>query len=148
MGIAYIEGTVRAGRRAARVRFMVDTGALYTVLPQRIWRTLRLKPARALEFTLADGSTITRNISECRIELADRSATSPVVLGERDDGPLLGAVTLETLGLMVNPLTRRVIPISTLPLGALRPISGGFDTAAGGPATRGHEAQSPSIFAM
>ena len=95
-----------------------------------MWRALRLKPARALEFTLADGSTITRQVSECRIELAGRSATSPVVLGEDDDGPLLGAVTLETLGLMVNPLSRRVIPISTLPLGAV------------------HAAQSPSIFAM
>jgi clan AA aspartic protease len=120
MGIAYVDGRVRAGRgKGLQVRFMVDTGALYTVLPARVWRALRLKPARAFEFTLADGSTITRRVSECRIELAGRSATSPVVLGEHDDGPLLGAVTLETLGLMVNPLSRRVIPISTLPLGAV-----------------------------
>jgi len=34
-----------------------------------------------------------------------------VVLGEADEGPLLGAVTLETLGLMVNPLSRKVYPM-------------------------------------
>jgi len=37
-----------------------------------------------------------------------------VVLGERDDAPLLGAV--ETLGLMVNPLTRKVRPMGRLPM--------------------------------
>jgi len=36
------------------------------------------------------------------------------VLGERDDAPLLGAV--ETLGLMVNPLTREVRPMGRLPM--------------------------------
>jgi hypothetical protein len=34
-----------------------------------------------------------------------------VVLGESGEGPLLGAVTLETLGLMLNPLTRAIHPM-------------------------------------
>jgi hypothetical protein len=33
------------------------------------------------------------------------------VCGEDDDGPLLGAVTLETLGLMLNPLSRELLPM-------------------------------------
>ena len=33
------------------------------------------------------------------------------MLGEDDEGPLLGAVTLETLGLMLNPLTREIRPM-------------------------------------
>ena len=60
---------------------------------------------------LADGTTITRGVSECRFTLEGYSATSPVVLGEADDGPLLGAVTLETVGLMVNPLSRTLSPM-------------------------------------
>jgi hypothetical protein len=32
-------------------------------------------------------------------------------LGEERDGALLGAVTLETLGLMLNPLTREILPM-------------------------------------
>jgi hypothetical protein len=39
------------------------------------------------------------------------AATSPVVLGEERDGALLGAVTLETLGFMLNPLTREILPM-------------------------------------
>lgn len=60
---------------------------------------------------LADGTTITRGVSECRFEIEGTAATSPVVLGEGDDSAILGAVTLETLGLMLNPLNRELVPM-------------------------------------
>jgi clan AA aspartic protease len=119
MGLTQVPSRVKRpdGRGAAvRVRFLVDTGALYTVLPEHVWRTLRLKPTSTAEFGLADGTAIVRALSEARFEIAHRTATSPVVLGERDDAPLLGAVTLETLRLMVNPLTREVRPMGPLPM--------------------------------
>jgi predicted aspartyl protease len=93
------------------VRFLVDSGAIYSVLPAKIWRPLRLRAERQVEFTLADGTPIERGVSECRFEIREGAATSPVVLGEEHDGPLLGAVTLETLGLMLNPLTREILPM-------------------------------------
>jgi len=114
MGLTYVPATARRsdGRgRPVRVRFLVDTGAVYTVLPENIWRTLKLKPQRTVEFTLADGTTITRQVSECRFTIEGQTATSPVVLGEAEDAPLLGAVTLETVGLMVNPLSRELLPM-------------------------------------
>jgi predicted aspartyl protease len=93
------------------VRFLLDTGAVYTVLPERFWRGLGLRTQRSVEFTLADGTTITRGVSECRFTVEGQSATSPVVLGRPADAPLLGAVTLETLGLMVHPLSRELLPM-------------------------------------
>src|SRR5439155_935192 len=91
----YLSAADRRRGASVRVRFLVDTGALYTVLPERVWRKLGLKPTNTLEFGLADGTAIVRAVSEARFEIARRTATSPVVLGERDDAPLLGAVTLE-----------------------------------------------------
>ena len=114
MGLTNVRATVAkpSGRgRPVNVRFLVDTGAVYTVLPLHIWQALKLKSQRSAEFTPADGTTITRGVSECRFTLGGQSATSPVVLGETDDGPLLGAVTLETVGLMVNPLSRTLSPM-------------------------------------
>ena len=112
MGLTYVDGTVRApGRRARRVRFLVDSGAVYSVLRRADWRALGLRPERELEFVLADGTALTRGVSECRFELEGRRATSPVVLGETEDESLLGAVTLETLGLMLNPLSRTLQPM-------------------------------------
>ena len=93
------------------MRFLVDSGAIYSVLPEETWRALRLKAERQVKFTLADDTRIERGVSECRFELRGEAATSPVVLGEEHDGPLVGAVTLATLGFMLNPLTRETRPM-------------------------------------
>ena len=71
----------------------------------------QVAPDDRADFSLADGSVISREVSECRFTLYGKTATSPVVLGEGDEGPLLGAVTLETLGLLLNPLTREIRPL-------------------------------------
>jgi len=114
MGVIYVQARLRRldGRGPTRnVRFLVDSGAIYSVLPEEIWRALRLKAERQVEFTLADGTPIERSVSECRFEIRGEAATSPVVLGVDHDGALLGAVTLETLGFMLNPLTRQILPM-------------------------------------
>jgi predicted aspartyl protease len=114
MGLTFIEGAVRVpGRRqrARRVRFLVDSGAVYSVLRRTDWQALGLKPEREAEFVLADGTALTRGVSECTFEIEGRRATSPVVLGDTEDEALLGAVTLETLGLMLNPLNRTLHPM-------------------------------------
>jgi predicted aspartyl protease len=114
LGVTHVRAKVSppgAKRPAFDVRLLVDSGALYSVLPEQIWRKLKRKPERTAEFVLADGTSITRGVSECRFEIEGTAATSPVVLGEADDGALLGAVTLETLGLMLNPLNRELVPM-------------------------------------
>src|SRR5262249_61085855 len=60
MGISTVRARIRRAprERALAVRFLVDTGAVYTVLPSRVWRKLGHRPLRSAEFTLADGSTI------------------------------------------------------------------------------------------
>jgi predicted aspartyl protease len=115
MGLTHVEGTVRSPgggrRRSRRVRFLVDSGAIYSVLRRADWQALGIKADRELDFVLADGTTLTRGVSECSFEMEGRRATSPVVLGDTKDQALLGAVTLETLGLMLNPLTRTLQPM-------------------------------------
>lgn len=117
MGMTYVQGKVSRpdGRgRAVNVRFCVDSGALYSVLPEHVWRALKLAPRRNAEFALADGTVIRRGVSQCTFEISGELATSPVVLGEPVDVPLLGSVTLETLGLMLNPLTRELLPMKLM----------------------------------
>ena len=117
VGMTYIAGEVARpeGRgRSVKVRFVVDSGALYSVLPEEIWKGLRLRRKRSASFELADGTVITRGVSQCAFEIAGISGTSPVVLGGPRDAPLLGMVTLETLGLMLNPLTRELLPMKLM----------------------------------
>ena len=70
-----------------------------------------MQPAREMTFVLADGSTIDRGISECYLVLPQGQSHSPVILGEEGDDALLGVVTLEILGLVLNPFNRTLQPM-------------------------------------
>jgi predicted aspartyl protease len=151
MGVMHVAARVSRpdGRgRAIELRLLVDTGAVYSVLPEAVWRPLKLRPMDRAEFGLADGSVISRDVSECRFEIQGKTATSPVVLGERGDGALLGAVTLETLGLMLNPLTREIRPmrlmLATCPRAVGFPQRGDAHGRAPRPASSSSSARSRS----
>lgn len=115
MGITYIEGVVTGPTgKQATVRFLVDSGATYTLLPYEAGQAMGLSPKRSVTFTLADGTTIERQVSECHIALPQGEAHTPVILGEPGDEPLLGTVTLEILGLVLNPFSRTLQPMRML----------------------------------
>lgn len=96
------------------MRFLVDSGAIYTLVPFEHWRQIDLPPKRTMVFTLADGTTVERPVSECHIALAQGEGHTPVILGEPGDEALLGTVTLEILGLILNPFKRTLQPMRML----------------------------------
>lgn len=114
VGLTSIDGEVRGPGGEEPVRFLVDSGATYTLLPAEVWQRLELQPTRTLTFGLPDGSSLQRGVSECEISLAQGRAHTPVILGEADDEALLGVVTLEVLGLVLNPFSRRLQPMRML----------------------------------
>ena len=115
MGATYIEGKLSGPTGAeATVRFLVDSGATYSLVPDPTWRSLELETMRTVAFVLADGTQIERQVGECMIELPQGRGTSPVILGEPGDEPLPGSVTLEILGLVLNPFTRTLHPMRML----------------------------------
>jgi clan AA aspartic protease len=110
--ILYIKGQVKGPKgKRTDVKFLVDSGATYSVLPKDVWQALGLEPKRKMTFTLADGTTIERSISEAYFILPQGKAHTPVVLGEDGDEALLGVVTLEILGLVFNPFDRTLQPM-------------------------------------
>lgn len=89
-------------------KFLVDSGAAFTVLPAALVRKLRLKPVYEKEFSLADGKIVKRKIGSALIEFKGNEIPSPVVLGEKNDAKLLGALTLESFGLALDPFERKL----------------------------------------
>jgi clan AA aspartic protease len=115
MGVLYVEGLVKgASGKEENVKFLVDSGATYSVLPKAVWEKIGLKPKRRLSFTLADGTTVERSVSEAFVVLPQGEAHTPVILGEEKDEALLGVVTLEILGLVFNPFDRTLRPMRML----------------------------------
>jgi clan AA aspartic protease len=101
----------RNSRRKAEVRFLVDSGAVYSLVPAAILRKLGLRPYREVSFSLADGTIISRKVGDAYFEINGNRGPAPVIFGEEGDEPLLGATTLESLGLVLDPFKRRLIPM-------------------------------------
>jgi predicted aspartyl protease len=112
MGLVYVDMEVfRDGGPRKTVCFLVDSGASFSVLPRQVWRELGLAPKRTMRFTLADGAIIRRRLSDCRFRYQGVDVPSPVVLGQRHDAALIGTLTLEAFGLVLNPFERTLRPM-------------------------------------
>jgi len=92
----------------------VDIGATYTTLPASLLEKLGVKPVRSIRVRLADNRVVERFVGEVGIEIEGYSASAtPVIFG--DEGVyLLGSVTMEQLGLVPDPINKRLRPIEAL----------------------------------
>jgi len=107
MGLTYVEATVTGPTgRSCTLDFFLDSGVSYSLLPENVWQQLGLEPEETLDFILADGTKIQRQASECKIRLNGKERHTPVILGQAGDEPLLGVITLENLGLVLDPFQR------------------------------------------
>lgn len=117
MGITTAILRVKENRKATAfedVEFLVDSGAVFSLVPGKILDKLGIEPHREMSFSLADGTSIKRKIGDAFFEFENESGAAAVIYGEEGDSPLLGATTLETLGLVLNPFTRTLHPMRML----------------------------------
>jgi clan AA aspartic protease len=111
MGLTYVNVAIANPadlKRQRRRKLLADTGALYSIVPREILRSVGIRPYGTETFTLADGSTITRDVGNAFIRINGRQAPTPVIFGEKSDGSLLGVVALESLGFSLDPRTGKL----------------------------------------
>lgn len=116
MGVTFVKGKLTSltdPSKQVEGEFLVDTGATYTVVPKAVVDRLAIKPERRIELVLADGKVMKRGVGTAVFEMEGQAVYTPVILGGNDDSYLLGAVTLEEMGLAINPLTRKMYPMKT-----------------------------------
>jgi len=102
------------------IKMLIDSGAVFSVVPRRILEELGIRPITRQRFRLANGSSITRERGTAHFRYKNRVGGADVIFGEEKDSNLLGALTLESLGLALDPLERE---LRELPM-----ILGGFPT--------------------
>jgi clan AA aspartic protease len=93
------------------VEFLVDSGVIYSVVPASILRKLGIKPLTTEQFILANGEKIVRKKGGALFKYGEKVGVADVIFGESEDSTLLGALTLEALGLMLDPLRRELKPL-------------------------------------
>jgi predicted aspartyl protease len=104
----------RRARRKAALNFLVDSGAVYSLAPATRLKQLGIRPHRKVDFALADGTVVTRQVGDAYFEFNGHGGAAPIIFGEKGDKPLPGATTLESLGWMLDPFKRRLAPMKRL----------------------------------
>jgi len=117
MGLTVLEievANVGQPDRTRTLEFLIDSGAIYSVVPRAILNDLGITPIARQDFRLASGTKITRDKGVALFRYADRVGGADVIFGEEGDMQLLGAFTLESLGLGLDPLKRELVPLPML----------------------------------
>ncbi len=100
-------------KKSRECEFLVDSGAVYSVVPQDILKRLGIKPTSFQEFILANGEVIKKSIGNAYFEYEGKVRAAPVIFG--DEGVfLLGATTIEALGMILDPIRRELKPLPML----------------------------------
>lgn len=114
MGLTHVKAKVANPanpRKTANLTFQVDSGAVYSIVPGETLRRLGIKPHSSRTFTLTDGTEIKRRMGDIIFQINGERAASPVIFGEKGDSVLLGAVSLEALGFILDPIKRVLRPL-------------------------------------
>jgi predicted aspartyl protease len=116
MGLTFIKAKISNPEKpgkSRRLEFLIDSGAIYSVVPADVLKRLGIKPTSHAEFILANGDVIRKPIGNAYFEYGGKVRGAPVIFGEKGIC-LVGATTLEALGLVLDPFRRQLKPLPML----------------------------------
>ena len=91
------------------VKALVDSGATFSKMPADVLRKLKVKPSFSAKVKLGDGRVVSRKVGYISLKLDGHAAPVPVMFGARAETPLIGATTLEILGLAADPVRKVLV---------------------------------------
>ena len=97
--------------RFAEVEVWADTGAAYSWISKVRLEPLGVQKVRRLQFRTIEGHTIERDLAAVFLSTDGFTGGDNVVVAESGDLEVLGAHSLESLGLAVDPVHKKLIPL-------------------------------------
>jgi len=98
----------------AEVDFLVDTGAIYSVVPKKIAEQVKLEELGKRKFKAGSG-VAEMPIAEAYLTVEGGGVTTFVAISSDENIPiLLGVTTLELLRVQVDPVTGKLKPLDLL----------------------------------
>ena len=111
MGATHVTVTIRnpaAPERTWEGLFLVDTGAMDSLVPRPHLEGIGLAPRGKRLYELADGSQLRRDVAVAEIEFMGEIVGGTIIYGEAGVEPLLGVTALESVGIEVDPVSQRL----------------------------------------
>ncbi len=101
------------GSRHERVEALVDTGAMYSWVPDFVLRGLGFEPTLTRPFVMADGRTVERGLTVAPVRIDGETLPTLIIFGDEGSPILLGMITLEEFGLSVDTVNERLVRLPT-----------------------------------
>jgi clan AA aspartic protease len=114
MGLTYITAKIanpKTAKKYVKIKFLVDSGAVYSLVPTEILKSLGIQAHSERKFVLANGDEVVRKVGTAIFEYSGQRGDSLVIFGEKGDKPLIGATTLESFGFILDPFRRELKPL-------------------------------------
>ena len=96
--------------RTEELEAWVDTGAAYSWISRSSLEALGVKPVRRMQFRTIEGRTIERDVAPVFLAADGYIGGDNVVMAEPGEMEVLGAHSLESLGLTVDPVHKKLLP--------------------------------------
>jgi len=103
----------------------VDTGASYSWLSRKRLEGLGIRSSGKMQFKTIEGRTIEREVAPVFLAVDGHTGGDTVVMAEPADTEVMGAHTLESLGMAADPVQKKLIPTVGLALQARRVLHSG-----------------------
>jgi len=124
MGATHVTVTIRnpaAPDRFWEDLFLVDTGAIDSLVPRKHLEEIGLRPKAQRTYELADGSEIRMDITTADIEFMGEIVGGTIIFGPVDAEPILGITALESVGIEVDPQNQRLNRLPAVRLKMMKP---------------------------
>ena len=111
MGLTHVDATIRNPANPARAwqgRFLVDTGAIDTLVPRQHLERIGVRPGGQRVYTMADGSRVRMDVAVAQVEIMEEFTGVLVIFGDNDTEPLLGVTAMESAGIEIDPVNQQV----------------------------------------
>lgn len=111
MGMTHVTVTIRnpaSPNQTWEGLFLVDTGAVDSLIPRKYLREIGLAPKSQRTYELADGSEVKMDITTGDLEFMGEIVGSTLIFGADDAEPILGVTALESVGIEVDPRSQRL----------------------------------------
>lgn len=97
--------------RRVKILRLVDSGASHLVLPSKVAKELGLPVTGKVKVTYANGRSSRRDLVEAvYVELLGRHSVFRAFLEPKRETALIGALVLEDLDFLIDPLKQRLYP--------------------------------------
>ena len=119
MGVFSVKLTVwnpAESSRSEEIEAMVDTGASYSWISGSRLADLGIRPTRRMTFRTIEGRMIEREVAAVFVKVDGHVGGDNVVMAQEGDSEVLGAFTLEGLGLAADPVKKILVPTVGLAL--------------------------------